>query len=169
MVTGIQILGSAFSKKADKNRELREKRAKFFTKRMKLDDLDINELLKVLQDASADPKLKIDNNFRQKVDNIHSNLLKKLGSGLSKSTGTASVVDTTSTLDHNMDVMNTRLDMLDMLFDPLTECAAKHSVALGDSMKGCFDIVRRWFQYYEDYMNVSSEPVKFAMGSDKFS
>ena len=117
VVSGLGILGDAFKKKNEKSREDRERKNKFFGKKMALGEMDMNELIKVFTDIEKDDKAP--KNIVKLKENVKAKMHKILHDHRSKASAEVAGA-AKDPADHNVEVMVSRLDMADLLFDPIS-------------------------------------------------
>jgi len=174
MQQGLNFLGEAFKKKTEKSKEDKERRNKFFNKKMQFGEQDMKEVMKVFDLLGADGRVGT-GAFRQNQDIVRNKVKKIVDDFRGKSAGSAVDVSTGKGGDkgqnppeHNKEVMINRCDMTDMLFDPIVDVAKGYSENFATGLKATFDIIRRMLDNYVEYIKAANHPANFALNNQHY-
>lgn len=173
VICGQNFLGEAFKKKTDRMKQERETRTKFFGKNMIFGESDMTELVKVLEKIGEDQKIGLNSNFLDNKSNCQDKLTKIMKAFRDSAVKNSNkenkkANDNSGSADYNKEVMTSRCDMADLLFDPIVDAAKLHSPHLAEGLKSFFDVLRRVSDNYVDYLKVANDPANWALGNQQY-
>lgn len=173
VICGLNFLGEAFKKKTDKIKEDREKKNKYFGKNMHFGESDLTELVKVFNLIGEDPKVGCNGNFldsKQDCTNKMGSILQRFKNS---AVGNANKEnkkgsENTKAAEYNREVMTSKCDLADLLFDPLVDAVKLYSDDLANGLKLYFDVLRRINDNYVEYLKIANEPANWALNNQQY-